>query len=46
MPQIGPEVPPMRLVRMIAVFLRRPPMSEYSIASQSEMTISNPRASE
>ena len=45
-PQIGPEVPPMRLVSVIAVFLSRPATSEYSIASQSERTISNPRARE
>ena len=45
-PQIGPEVPPMRLVSVIAVFLSRPEMSAYSIASQSEITISKPRARE
>jgi hypothetical protein len=45
-PQIGPDVPPMRFVRTMAVFLRRPPGSVYSSASQSLMTISNPRASE
>ena len=45
-PQIGPEVPPIRLVRMIAVFFSSVPTSLRSISSQSEMTISKPRASE
>jgi hypothetical protein len=34
------------LVNVIAVFLSRPEMSVYSIASQSETTISKPRARE
>ena len=45
-PQIGPDVPPIRLVSVIAVFLSRPAGSLYSMASQSLRTISNPRASE
>ena len=44
--QIGPDVPPMRLIRIRAVFLSSPPASSYSSESQSLITISKPRASE
>ena len=45
-PQIGPDVPPIRFVSTIAVFLSRPPASSYSSSSQPESTFSKPRASE
>ena len=46
MPQIGPDVPPMRLVMTRATFLRKVPMSVRSKLSQSRSTSSNPRAIE
>ena len=45
-PQIGPEVPPMRLVITTATFFRNVPMSVRSNVSQSATTISKPRAIE
>src|ERR1700733_860834 len=45
-PQIGPEVPPMRLVMTTAIFFRNVPMSARSKESQSCSTSSNPRAME
>ena len=45
-PQIGPEVPPMRLVIMIAIFFRNVPMSVRSKPSQPSSTSSKPRAIE
>ncbi len=46
MPQIGPEVPPMRLVMITATFLRKVAMSVRSMPSQSASTTSKPRAIE
>ena len=45
-PQIGPEVPPMRLVMTTAIFLRNVPMSVRSKSSQPDSTSSKPRAIE
>ena len=45
-PQIGPDVPPIRLVMTTAIFFRKVPMSVRSKLSQSASTISKPRASE
>ncbi len=45
-PQIGPDVPPIRLVITIATFFTNVPESVRSKSSQSSSTFSNPRASE
>ena len=45
-PQIGPDVPPIRLVMTTATFFRNVEMSVRSNPSQSDSTISNPRAIE
>lgn len=45
-PQIGPDVPPIRLVMTTAIFLRKVELSVRSKPSQSVSTISKPRASE
>ena len=45
-PQSGPDVPPTRLVITTAIFLRNVPMSVRSNESQSDSTISKPRAIE
>jgi hypothetical protein len=45
-PQIGPEVPPIRLVMTTATFFRNVEISVRSNPSQSDSTISNPRAIE
>ena len=45
-PQIGPDVPPMRDDTIIPVFLRNVPASARSMPSQPSSTFSKPRASE
>ena len=46
MPQIGPEVPPIREEMIMPVFFRKVPASLRSMSSQPSSTFSKPRASE
>ena len=45
-PQIGPDVPPIRDEMIMPVFLRKVPTSVRSMSSQLSSTFSKPRASE
>ena len=45
-PQIGPDVPPIRDEMIMPVFLRKVPVSLRSMSSQPSSTFSKPRASE
>ena len=45
-PQIGPDVPPIRDEMIMPVFFRNVPTSARSIPSQLSRTFSKPRASE
>ena len=45
-PQIGPDVPPIRDEMIMPVFLRKVPVSVRSMPSQPSSTFSKPRASE